>query len=88
LYKPYFAVRNSGPVDKRIVKYGYFLLYHYGGVYSDLDIGCNNQSIRRILASIEENQGVSVIEVKPYGFSLEVLIYIISPSQLCHDPPW
>jgi mannosyltransferase OCH1-like enzyme len=33
----------------------YFLLYHYGGVYSDLDIGCNNQSIRRILASIEEN---------------------------------
>jgi mannosyltransferase OCH1-like enzyme len=52
----------------------YFLLYHYGGVYSDLDIGCNNQSIRRILASIEENQGVSVMEVKPYGFSLDKFI--------------
>jgi mannosyltransferase OCH1-like enzyme len=52
--------------------YNFFVpaMPHYGGVYSDLDIGCNNQSIRRILASIEEDQGVSVMEVKPYGFSL------------------
>ncbi|XP_063444946.1 uncharacterized protein LOC134725227 isoform X2 [Mytilus trossulus] len=52
----------------------YFLLYHYGGVYSDLDIGCNNQSIRKILSSIEGHEGVGVMEVRPYGFSLEVLI--------------
>lgn len=52
----------------------YFLLYHYGGVYSDLDIGCNNQSVRAILSSLKNTHGVSVMEVKPYGFSLEVLI--------------
>ncbi|XP_071130150.1 uncharacterized protein [Mytilus edulis] len=52
----------------------YFLLYHYGGIYSDLDIGCNNQSIRKILSSLRNYQGVGVMEVRPYGFSLEVLV--------------
>lgn len=74
-YPWFYKTFNSYPFPISKTDAGrYFLLYHYGGIYSDLDIGCNNQSIRRILANIEENQGVSVMEVKPYGFSLEVII--------------
>ena len=53
----------------------YFLLYHYGGVYMDLDIGCQkNRDMSVLVRSIEQSgKGASIPLTYPMGFSNDVL---------------
>ncbi|KAJ3306712.1 hypothetical protein HDV03_004343 [Kappamyces sp. JEL0829] len=46
----------------------YFLLYHYGGIYMDLDVGCSRLSLENLLS-----YPVVIPKTKPVGYSNDVL---------------
>lgn len=50
----------------------YFLLYYYGGIYSDLDIGCKPNAVKLILSSL--TQDVALMATKPSGVSNDLII--------------
>lgn len=50
----------------------YFLLYYYGGIYSDLDIGCKRNTIKLFLSSL--TQDVALMATKPSGVSNDLMI--------------
>ena len=50
----------------------YFLLYYYGGIYSDLDIGCKRHAIQFCLSSLTQN--VALMATKPSGVSNDLII--------------
>lgn len=54
---------------QRVDALRYFLLYEYGGIYSDLDIG-----IRTSLATLRQFKGVTLPVTKPMGFSNDLMI--------------
>jgi mannosyltransferase OCH1-like enzyme len=52
----------------------YLILYHYGGIYQDLDIKCEKslERIRRVMASSQKE--VLIPQTKPIGFSNDVMM--------------
>ncbi|VDI62458.1 Hypothetical predicted protein [Mytilus galloprovincialis] len=51
----------------------YFLLFCFGGIYSDLDIACPN-AIDNILNSLSALQGIVLMETKPSVVSNDLMI--------------
>ena len=55
----------------------YFLLYHFGGIYLDMDVGCRDMPMDKIFAHIHAVNGnakVAIAETRPYGFATDMLI--------------
>ncbi|KAI3639657.1 hypothetical protein MIR68_002351 [Amoeboaphelidium protococcarum] len=63
---------------QRIDAVRYFLLYHYGGIYLDLDIGCK-KDITDLLYTINLQQPTAVLPMTaPFGVSNDL---VISPAR-------
>ncbi|KAL9182285.1 hypothetical protein ACHAXT_012937 [Thalassiosira profunda] len=54
----------------------YFVLFHFGGLYMDLDVGCRpSKDLGDLIHSMERLQKVAAIpQTQPFGFSNDVLI--------------
>ena len=51
----------------------YFLLYHYGGIYIDLDISCNN-SIDSYLQHVPKHKNIIIRKTLPKGIAIDTMI--------------
>lgn len=68
---PSFLKRYDGyayPIQ-RVDALRYFILYHFGGIYMDLDIGCDDLSIENLLY-----YDAVIPKTKPIGYSNDMLI--------------
>ncbi|VDI70675.1 Hypothetical predicted protein [Mytilus galloprovincialis] len=66
---------DSYPFDiQRVDVARYFLLYCFGGIYSDLDIACRQNAIDKILNSLSASQGIVLMETNPSGISNDLMI--------------
>ncbi|CAF1224414.1 unnamed protein product [Didymodactylos carnosus] len=63
---------------QRVDTFRYFLMYHYGGIYIDMDIGCI-RPLLHLIKALEDNQEKETViacfpETKPLGVSNDFLI--------------
>lgn len=74
---PYFIpVYDSYPYNiQRIDAARYFILYHYGGGYMDLDVGCQKRrSLNDLISSMTQLKKEALVPLtEPIGFSNDVL---------------
>ena len=76
-YPSFLPTYNSYPYSiQRVDAARYFILFHYGGVYLDLDVGClQNKDLTDLLHSMEHlEKTVLMPQTQPIGFSNDVLI--------------
>ena len=67
-YAWFFPIYKNYPYQiQRAASFRYFAMYHYGGVYIDLDIGCHN-SVSDILRNLSGYR-VLLAETKPTGIT-------------------
>ena len=75
-YPSFLSVYDSYPYDiQRADAARYFVLYHYGGVYLDLDLGCREHGdLRELLSAMERRGKVALAPAtEPVGVSNDVL---------------
>lgn len=75
-YAPFLSTFDSYPYDiQRVDSARYFILYHFGGVYLDLDVGCRkDKDITDILRFMELMQIGSILPLTdPIGVSNDVM---------------
>mmetsp|Transcript_7059 Transcript_7059/g.15313 ORF Transcript_7059/g.15313 Transcript_7059/m.15313 type:complete len:322 (-) Transcript_7059:571-1536(-) len=75
-FPTFMPTYNAYPYNiQRVDAARYFILYHYGGVYMDLDVGCKkDKDLGRILDSMEILEKVAVLPLtQPVGVSNDVL---------------
>ncbi len=75
-YPHFIPVFDSYRYDiQRVDASRYFIIYHYGGVYLDLDIGCQkSRDLTDLIHSMEEDGvGAMLPMTSPVGFSNDVL---------------
>ncbi|KAL7506375.1 hypothetical protein ACHAXN_006089 [Cyclotella atomus] len=75
-YAFFLPTYNSYPYDiQRVDAARYFILYHYGGVYLDLDIGCrDNKDLIDLVRAMESMQMKSMFPLtEPIGVSNDVM---------------
>lgn len=67
-YSWFFPLYKSYPYQiQRAASFRYFIMYHFGGVYIDLDIGCK-ESVSNIMANLSD-YNVLLAETKPCGIT-------------------
>ena len=70
-YQWFLAVYESYPQNiERVDAFRYFVLYHFGGIYLDMDIGA-----RRPFSSLVQNQTGLVAETQPIGFTNDFMAF-------------
>ena len=75
-FEHFLQTYNSYPYDiQRVDSARYFILYHYGGVYLDLDVGCrNNKDIAELIRAMEYMNVDSMFPItEPFGMSNDVM---------------
>lgn len=73
----FMPVYDSYPYNiQRVDAARYFILYHFGGVYMDLDVGCRKDKdlIDLLHAMDRSNKSALLPLTQPFGFSNDVLI--------------
>mmetsp|Transcript_33309 Transcript_33309/g.60011 ORF Transcript_33309/g.60011 Transcript_33309/m.60011 type:complete len:318 (-) Transcript_33309:6-959(-) len=78
-YPSFVPTYKSYPYNiQRVDAARYFILYHYGGVYMDLDVGCQKQKdLSDLVNSMEQLEKVAVLPLtQPVGVSNDVLFAI------------
>ena len=75
---PYFLpAYDSYPYNiQRVDSARYFILYHYGGVYMDLDVGCkSSKDLSDFVRTMEQMNKTALLPLtEPVGFSNDILI--------------
>lgn len=67
-YTWFFPLYKSYPYQiQRAASFRYFIMYHFGGLYVDLDIGCK-ESLHNIMANLSD-YNVILAETKPTGIT-------------------
>ena len=75
-YPNFLSVYDSYPYNiQRVDAARYFILYHYGGLYMDLDVGCQkHMDLGDLIASMEySGKGAMFPLTKPFGLSNDVM---------------
>ena len=75
-YLNFLPIYDSYPYKiQRVDAARYFILYHYGGLYMDLDIGCkSSKDLTDLVHTMVRLGKVAMIpQTKPFGFSNDVM---------------
>jgi len=75
-YPSFLPVYESYPYNiQRVDAARYFILYHFGGVYLDLDIGCkSNRDLTALVNTMSHlNKTAMLPQTQPFGFSNDVM---------------
>lgn len=73
----FMPIYDSYPYNiQRVDVARYFILYHFGGLYVDLDIGCRkDKDLTNLLRAIDQSNRTSILPLtQPFGLSNDVLI--------------